>query len=184
MNLNNEIDRMKDIQHTTHDFKFNNKKRPCSFILKHPHSKGFIQTQHTSPWVRNEKAQIPKPRRVSLSRKNKASVKCFHDRDRRPILMVIGDTRIDQEIYLQVGKHCTTQAIHLENIFKRLSPSPWFYSFFFNSISTLFSLCRLSVTTVISWNNCWIGLHSPWYSDQGLKREESNPSPSLQAQVL
>lgn len=61
-------------------------------------------------------------------------MKCFHDRGGGPILMVIGDTRIDQEIYLQVGKHCTTHPIHLENIFKRwshLHNSIHFFSFLF-----------------------------------------------------
>lgn len=121
-------------------------KRLCSCILKHPHSKGFIQTRYTSLWAWNEKAQILKPRRVSFSRENKASVKCFHDRGGGPILRVIGDTRIDQEIYLWVWKRCTARPIHLENIFKRLSlSSQSLNSFFFSSISTLFlSLLPLS----------------------------------------
>lgn len=65
---------MQAVQHVIYDFKFN--KGPCSFILKHPHAEGWIQTA----WTHNEQSLNSKNLSLPFfTKNNKASMKCFHD---------------------------------------------------------------------------------------------------------
>lgn len=60
MNLNNGIDRMKDTQHTTHDFKFNNKKQDPVALFSNTHIVKVLSkhsTLHPEPGMRKPKFQ-------------------------------------------------------------------------------------------------------------------------------